>query len=278
VRKKLTIHSIDQIRLVCFDVDHTLLSDEQQLLPLTEDTLRKLQARGIKIILATGKNLAATRDIVDRLKLDDPLIFANGSLIQYRNGEILSQKDLKPERTRQILQLGDAKGLDMMLYVTNDTIVKEGGKFLHALDRYGGPKSKEVAQWQDIGTNLDHILKIVFIDEEYNKLVEMSRILETNIPDGIETCFSLPILLEVQPEGVSKGSALEEVTHFLKLPREALIAFGDGNNDIEMIQFAGIGVALENATPELKKVANYVVASNNEEGPAQFLRDIFILR
>ena len=274
----MAIHSTDQIRLVCFDVDHTLLSEEQQLLPTTEDTLRKLQARDVKVILATGKNLGATRDIVDLLKLDDPLIFANGSLIQYRNGEVLSQKELEAEHTRQILQLGDARGMDMMLYVTNDTIVKAGGKFLHALDKYGSPKSKEVAHWQELGTDLDHILKIVFIDEDHNKLIEMKRILEKNISDGIENCFSLPILLEIQPAGVNKGSALEEVAQFLKIPREALIAFGDGNNDIEMIQFAGIGVALENATPDLKKAANYVVPSNNEEGPAQFLRNFFNLQ
>ncbi len=274
----MTIHSIDQIRLVCFDVDHTLLSEEQQLLPTTEDILRKLQARDIKIILATGKNLGATRDIVDLLKLDDPLIFANGSLIQYRNGEVFSQKELEPERTQQILQLGDSRGMDMMLYVTNDTIIKEGGKFSHALDKYGSPKSREITQWQDLGSDLNHILKIVFIDEDHSKLIVMKQILEKNISDGIEICFSLPILLEIQPAGVNKGSALEEVAQFLKFPREALIAFGDGNNDIEMIKFAGIGVALENATPELKKAANYVVPSNNEEGPVQFLKDFFNLQ
>jgi hypothetical protein len=274
----LTLPSIDQIRLICSDVDHTLLSDDQQLLPMTEKTLRKLQSRGIKVILATGKNLGATRAIVDLLQLDDPLIFANGSLIQYRTGKVFCQREIAPERTRQIIRLGEQHGMDMMLYVTNETIIKAGGKFSHALDKYGGPRSREVRQWQDVGSDLDHILKIVFIDEDFQRLASMGKVLEKNISNGIETCFSLPILLEVAPSGVSKGTALEEVARFLKLPREALIAFGDGNNDIEMIRFAGIGVALENATPGLKNVADYIVPSNNEEGPAQFLRQIFNLQ
>ena len=272
------MHHFNQPWLICFDVDHTLLSDDQLLLPMTEKTIRELQAQGKKIILATGKNLGATRDIVDRLQLDDPLIFANGSLVQYRNGKVLFQHEIKPCRTRHVLQLGEEQGMDMMLYTINDTAIKAGGRFSHALDKYGHPKSKEVIRWEDIETDLDHILKIVFIDEDSQKLKKMDRILKEKIPNEISTCFSLPILLEVQPVGVSKGTALEEVARFLELPRGAIIAFGDGNNDIEMIQFAGIGVAVENATPRLKDVANHIVSSNNEEGPAQFLRMLFNLQ
>jgi hypothetical protein len=64
----------------------------------------------------------------------------------------------------------------------------------------------------------------------------------------------------------------------LQIPREEIIAFGDGNNDKEMLQFAGIGVALQNATPELKLAADKIVLSNNEEGPAKYLREYFNLR
>lgn len=274
----MTIHSIEPIRLICSDVDHTLLTEEQQLLPMTEATLRRLQERGVKIILATGKNLGATRAIADRLKLDDPLIFVNGSLIQYRDGKIFNRHELQPEITEQLIQLGESQGMDMMLYVTNDIFVKEGGKYSHALDKYGGPKPIELKDWQDMGANLAHILKFVFIDEDFSRLERMKVILEKNISNGIELCFSLPILLEVQPAGVSKGSALEKVAKLLELPREALMAFGDGNNDIEMLQYAGIGVALENATPELKNVASHLAPSNNEEGLARFLQDFFNLQ
>jgi hypothetical protein len=135
-----------------------------------------------------------------------------------------------------------------------------------------------VSDWEDLGDELDRILKISFIHaESHTPLEAMDIVLKHNIPDGIDTCFSLPILLEVHPAGVSKGTALREVANILNIPMQAILAFGDGNNDLEMLRYAGIGVALENATPELKNAANYVVPSNNEEGPARFLREFFNL-
>jgi len=273
----LNIQSTDSIRLVCFDVDYTLLSDEQQLLPMTEQTIKELQSQGLKIILATGKNLNATRDIVDRLDLNDPLIFSNGCIIQYRDGRIFSQKGLSPQRAREIIQLGDEKGMDMMISVPDATLVKEDGAFYRSMKKYGDSNYKELKNWYEIEPNMDHILKIVFVDEDHNKLVQMNHIISDEISDGIKTCHTLPILLEVLPEGVSKGTALRELLQHFNYPREAVIAFGDGNNDIEMIEFAGIGVAMGNATPELKKVADVTVLSNNEEGPAQFLKKVFNL-
>ena len=273
----MNIQSTDSIRLVCFDVDYTLLSDEQQLLPMTEQTIKKLQSQGLKVILATGKNLNATRDIVDRLDLNDPLIFSNGCIIQYRDGRIFSQKGLSPQRAREIIQLGDEKGMDMMISVPDATLVKEDGAFYRSMKKYGDSNYVELKNWYEIEPNLDHILKIVFVDEDHNKLVQMNHIINNEISDGINTCHTLPILLEVLPEGVSKGTALQELLQHFDYPREAVIAFGDGNNDIEMIEFAGIGVAMGNATPELKKVADVTVLSNNEEGPAQFLKKVFNL-
>ena len=275
----MTLISADQIRLICFDVDHTLLTDQQKLTQNTERVLRQIQTKGIKIILATGKNLAAIRPIVDKLKLDDPHIFANGSLIQYPDGGIVYQRVLPPQQVRRILELGDEQRLDMMLYVTNDTFVKKSGRFSHVLDKYGGPKPGIVADWSELGEALNHILKIVFIHaNDHCYLENMELILKENIKTGIVTCQTLPILLEVQPTGVNKGAALERVARILKFNRESLLAFGDGNNDLEMLQYAGLGVALENATPELKMNADHIVPSNNDEGPAEFLKRYFNLQ
>jgi len=259
---------MQDIRLVCFDVDHTLLTDHQEITEKTKQTIRDLQARGIKVILATGKNLAAVQAIVDEFGMDDPLIFINGCLIQYRDGRVVSQETLPAEHARQVLQLGDLHDMDMMLYFTDDTVVKDGGTFNNALDKYGGPAPRVISKWKDLGDELDHILKIVFIHgDNHQRLEEMDAVLRKEIPIGIDLCFSLPILLEIHPAGVSKGAALRKVAQILNIPIQSIIAFGDGNNDIEMIQYAGIGVALGNATPELKSAANYVVSSNNDGSP-----------
>ena len=79
------------------------------------------------------------------------------------------------------------------------------------------------------------------------------------------------------PRGVSKGNTLHELSQLINIPLDNMMAFGDGNNDIEMLEFAGVGVALGNATPELKEVADHVTLTNNEDGPALFLRDYFNL-
>ena len=260
------------IRLVCFDVDHTLLTDQQELTYKTKQTIFDLQARGIKVMIATGKNLAAVQSLVDELGMDDPLIFVNGCLVQYRDGREVLHEELRPDLTRRVLALGSRQQMDMMLYFVNDTVVKAGGIFNNALERYGGPTPRIVEEWQDLGGELDHVLKIVFIHSDDRRcLEEMAEILKKEIPQGIDLCFSLPILLEIHPEGVSKGAALKKVAKMLDIPMKSIIAFGDGENDLEMIQYAGIGVALGNATPTLKAAAAYVIPSNNEEGPADFL-------
>lgn len=260
------------IHLVCFDVDHTLLTDQQELTDKTKQTIFDLQARGIKVIVATGKNLAAVQPLVDELGMDDPLIFVNGCLVQYRDGRVMLHEELRPDLTRRVLELGDRQRMDMMLYFVNDTVVKAGGIFNSALDKYGGPAPRVVEKWQDLGKELDHVLKIIFIhSDDHRYLEEMNEVLRKEIPQGIDLCFSLPILLEIHPAGVSKGAALKKVAHTLDIPMKSIIAFGDGENDLEMIQYAGIGVALGNATPTLKAAAAYVIPSNNEEGPADFL-------
>lgn len=267
------------IRLICFDVDYTLLTDEQILTEKTETTLKKLQQMGITLMIATGKNLASTRQIVDVFSLDSPLIFINGSLIQFADGEIIHKHTIPFSNVQRILELGEGHNTEMMLYFTDETVVQAGGRFSFALDRYGGPSPRVVEKWTDLGDMLQQVLKIVFIDGEDHKcLEEMNDILLEEIETGIDTVFSLPILLEVQPQGVCKGTALQQVAKMLHIPREEIIAFGDGNNDKEMLQFAGIGVALQNATPELKLTADQVVPSNNEEGPANFLCEFFNLR
>lgn len=260
------------VRLVCFDVDHTLLTDKQELTQKTKQTIYELQARGIKVIVATGKNLAAVQPIVDELGMDDPLILVNGCLVQYRNGREVLRKELRPDLARGVLELGDKQRMDMMLYFADDTVVKAGGAFNSALDKYGGPAPRVVSKWEELGDKLEHILKIVFIhSDDHRYLEEMDAILRDEIPEGIDLCFSLPILLEIHPAGVSKGAALRKVAQMLDIPMASIITFGDANNDLEMIQYAGVGVALGNATPALKSAANYVIPSNNEEGPADFL-------
>lgn len=271
----MTAHSIS---LICFDVDYTLLTDEQVLTEKTETTLKQLQQMGITLMIATGKNLAATRHIVDVFSMDSPLIFINGSLIQLADGEILHKHTIPYSNVQQILELGERYKTEMMLYFTDETIVRAGGRFSYALDRYGGPSPRAVDNWYDLGDALQQVLKIVFIDgEDHQRLEKMEDILRREIKTGVDTVFSLPILLEVQPQGVCKGTALQQVAKMLHIPREEIIAFGDGNNDKEMLQFAGIGVALQNATPELKLAADKVVLSNNEEGPAKFLCEFFNL-
>ena len=270
---------IQPIRLICFDVDYTLLTDEQVLTEKTETTLKQLQQMGITLMVATGKNLASTRQIVDAFSMNSPLIFINGSLIQLADGEILSKHTIPYDNVQQILELGERYKTEMMLYFPDETVVRAGGRFSYALDRYGGPSPRVVEKWDDLGDTLQQVLKIVFIDgEDHQRLERMDEVLQREIETGIDTVFSLPILLEVQPQGVCKGTALQQVAEMLRIPREEIIAFGDGNNDKEMLQFAGIGVALQNATPELKLAADEIVPSNNEEGPAKFLCEYFNLR
>jgi len=268
----------NEIKLLAFDVDGTLLNSDHQIGVYTLGVLQRLQAKGITITLATGKILLATKPAADQLGLTEPLILANGCVIQYSNGEIIFEACLQRNVVEKIFPICDEMRADLMVYFPEQVVVKEINHNVSLILGYGGPYPQVVNAWCELGERLNRVTKIIAIDRQSTRHLEEIQAALTDTLDGrVNICRTLVPMLEIWPLGVSKATGLKKVAQILNVSMENVIAFGDGDNDVEMLAEAGIGVAVANATQLAKDNADVTVGTNDESGPARFLAEIFNL-
>jgi len=143
------------------------------------------------------------------------------------------------------------------------------------LIEYGSPQLTEIGGWESLTKCIHEVHKCLVVDRQSREnLFLLERLYRRAIGDMVEYCHTLNEMLEVMPKGVSKLSALRRLTEMLKMDMNRVMAFGDGNNDAEMLKNVGVGIAVENATEFAKTSADLVVPSCDENGPAIFLQDL----
>jgi HAD superfamily hydrolase (TIGR01484 family) len=231
------------IKLIVLDIDGTLLNNAHELTPRTETALKAAMEKGIQIVLATGKTVASARDLVKRLNLTTPGVYVQGTSVHDAGGNVTHQQTLSADVARQLITFAEDRGFTVAIYSGSRVIMRRLTGLEKTLTEHHEPEPEAAGALQNI------------LDETpVNKLIVFNR------GEGH---------LEILPAGASKGAGVKSVLRDLKVPTEQVMAVGDGDNDIEMLQLVGVGVAVENATPKLKEVAKHVVASNDADGVAE---------
>ncbi|MBN2496816.1 MAG: HAD family hydrolase [Deltaproteobacteria bacterium] len=262
-------------KLCYFDVDETLVDETArlagQLLPELDAALRACGQRGIRLGLATGRMLEAARPYADLVGASAPLILYNGARIQdAESGEVLFGLELEPEETRRALRLARKHGLHVNFYQDEEILIEAESEAARSSARKDGVQQRLVR-------DLDAAVRA---DRGPTKLLcigpgERLEALKTDFdskPHLAELVRSEPTYMEVLPHGVSKGAALSRVAAMLEVPPESIAAFGDSNNDIEMLEYAGLGVAVANALDAVKRASDLVAPRPNGTGVADVLR------
>ncbi len=266
------------IKLLAFDIDGTLIGVDQQITSFTKSILSRLRAKGILTTLATGRILPGVKAYADELEIDIPLILSNGSVLQDRRGKVTAQTCLPPEAVRSAIQVSRDESRDLVLYILDQMYIEKmtGNIF----PTYGPILNKglyEIGRWETLGEKLSSVSKCVFVDQ-FNEqhLFDTEPILKAALDGRAVTLRTSPVLLEVQPRDVTKATGLSQLTNALGITLDQVIALGDYNNDVEMLQAAGLGVAVGEATPACLEAADLLVASPEEEGPAHFLEEFLL--
>ncbi|WP_265456166.1 Cof-type HAD-IIB family hydrolase [Enterococcus sp. HY326] len=259
------------IKLIAIDLDGTLLNSEKKISEANKLALQKAKDAGVKIVLCTGRPLRGIEVYLEELSLEeagDYSITFNGGLVQKNDtGEILAKKALTTANVREIYQLG--KQLELPVDVLADDDV---------LQLTTTPGHNSI--YQSLNDLLNFIpTEIEAINDEgtYNKAVMAysAAVLDQKIPDipqdlytRYEIIKSRANLLEFMPKGVTKAYGISLLAEYLKITAAEVMAIGDEENDLPMIEYAGVGVAMANAVPDVKAIANYVTTSNDEDGVA----------
>jgi len=262
--------------LIVLDLDGTLLTDKKIITPKTETALIKAQENGHHVMIATGRPYRATEPYYKQLGLTTPVVNFNGAFVHRPNDS--SWKTIhEPLNLSVVKEVIEA----MTLFPHNNIIAEVMDEvYMHYHDEklidafsFGGRR----VQAGDIKNFLiDNPTSLLIQADEGNveQIAKHLRHVHAEVIDHRLWKSPWGHVIDIFRHGLSKAEGLAHVSKWMDIPRDRIIAFGDETNDLEMIEFAGVGVAMSNAIDELKSIANEVTTlSNNEDGIAQILDD-----
>lgn len=256
------------IQAIVTDVDQTLLTSEHKLSPRNERALRQAMAQGITVILATGKSRPSAEAVIRQLALDTPGVYLQGLAIYNADGTIRHERTLDPAVAAQVIALTEDDGHTVIAYCRDRIFMGRPRERWHQmLVNYHEPTPEPVESLAEHlnGTAVNKM--VVFCEQEV--IGALRERLEAHLGDSATLVQAVNNMLEIVPPGSSKGRGLKRLLDDLGIPAEHVLAIGDGENDVEMLQLAGIGAAVGNAADVAKAAADVVVATNDEDGVAE---------
>jgi len=269
--------------MVVMDMDYTLLNKNKEVSPGNKEALAEAAKKGVHLVVATGRIYSSARFYTRLLGINTPIIASNGAIIKEdATNKIMFQSILLDEVALKMIRLCKENGLYCHLY-SQDTVYTE--KIINISQRYS-EWNQRLNEEDRININVveslektveeerGKILKAVVVDDDEEKLAYIrEKIMETG---KVSVSQSLKDNLEVMNKGINKGNAIRILSEIYGIKRDEIIAIGDNENDISMVEYAGLGIAMGNAVDILKERADYITGTYDEDGVAQVIRE-FVL-
>ena len=272
-------------KLICIDMDGTLLNSAHKISKISKNTLKKAHDMGIHIVISTGRTYADAESYSNFIGVKSPIIACNGSLIKEKDRDEVIYKSIIDENLcTQLLNIFKKYNVKPT-YSTQDKVYCSSLKTIIFVEfaKIRGFMNKCIKlnfiwswnKWLNIfSTEKDNIIKCEIHDKDQEKVNNVRKELEAL--SGIEITSSHKNNIEINRIGTSKGKAIEVLASYYNIKREEIIAIGDNENDLSAIEFAGIGIAMGNASERVKKKSNYITDTNDNNGVAKAI-DKFIL-
>lgn len=258
-------------KLVALDLDGTLLDNNHSISPYTGRVLKELDRRGIKVVIATGRSYSSLKPKIHEFKLEHPVICYNGAMIRDgKTDEILFNSTLNEEISGRLIKIARREKIHFHGFCKGD--------FLHEFKSESSEYYESLSGLKGVITDFNKLdsynfTKGMFIAENY--LLQKIEKEVRELYDGhIYMAFSKPIFLEVMDIEASKARALNRIIKEYGIERSEVIAFGDGLNDKEMLEFAGKGIVMCNGHEDLKKRFENSRYNNDEDGVARYIEGI----
>ncbi len=268
---------LKRIKLVVFDLDGTLVNDQNQIGEETKSLIKELSSIGVQFSIATGRLLSAVTNHADELGIKIPLITLDGTLIQrYPGDKSIFESHLPIKYVQRALNLADkylvqvALCHDKAIYFT-----EENSLFPQLMDKFGA-KYQQVFSYDNY---LDGTLEVIMVSDYKDNVKHVSSKMSFPYTFGVRTAFYKSqsqggtYYVEIRKMGSSKGDGLKRLLSHLKIKMKETAVVGDWYNDKSLFENDSLKIAMENAVPELKRMADLVLKkNNNEDGSAEFLK------
>lgn len=266
-------------KLVAIDIDGTLLNSRNEITKEVNDAIQAAKAKGVKVVLCTGRPIVGVNPYIEELKLNGEADFAitfNGALVQNTHTEeVFLENNLTYQDLNDLYEL--SKKVRSPMHYFDSKNMYNPNKTINLYTIYEAFANQIPIHYRPFDeTPTDIVIpKVMFVDEPER----LDKIIET-IPDSFKEKYmmikSTPFYLEILHPIVSKGRAIKQLAEKLSIKREEIICIGDGENDLSMIEYAGCGVAMANAAPTIKEAADFQTLSKDENGVAYAIEQLIL--
>jgi Cof subfamily protein (haloacid dehalogenase superfamily) len=263
-------------KLIALDCDGTLLNSSGEITQKTAKTIKAVKNRGVKIVIASARpfyRLKRYLEQLDILSSDQYSIAFNGGLVINNLGDdILFSKNFTHDQVLELINISHNFNTKVILYAQNGIYSNIDEE---RYQRNNPEANFEVIDFNKLDYTENKIFKVVFLSSNDDTIQIRSR-LSKDIYNKYEVSSSVPEYIEFVSKGITKSHSLELIANKFGIKPEEIIAFGDQENDLAMLNYAGYSVAMGNATENVKEKVNYITSSNNEDGIASAIEKIIL--
>ena len=261
------------LKAFAFDFDDTLLHDDLSISDFTINTFHRLQSAGILPIPASGRTPDSLEPFLEKLHFNGTFICSNGAIIADRSsGTVLRELFIPVDLFHRVIDFGNRNHVYMQTYEKEFFLYNHDCIFS---ERYSIRSSLKGIVCGDLHMlSPERRCKILMMDTE-TKISEMYHEAVTLFDGLLSVSCSKPYYLEFNPVDANKGNALSFIARRHGIPLSEIVSFGDGINDLTMLRISGLSVAVSNACEAVRKAADVICGSNEEDGVSHFLLSLF---
>jgi Cof subfamily protein (haloacid dehalogenase superfamily) len=264
------------IRLLALDLDGTLLNSERKLSPRNRDAVKAAVKQGVTVVLASGRIQSSLKPFADQMELNGPFVCGNGAHVVGTNMDELAFHEVPISVRKTTMDFAETHGIHFQAYTRSDLYFLRESEWASVYRKRLGSNAiqPKVAPFDEM---LRMPLSKIMLVGDPGELKGHRPTIESYVSGtGVRLTVSEPEYLEFLAPMANKGAGIQTVAHAMGIPQEQTAAVGDYLNDLEMLEWAGFAASVANATPEAKAISDVCVASNNDDGVAEFI-DSYVL-
>ena len=257
-------------KMLVLDMDDTLLTDDHTISNENATMLFKAQELGVYVVLASGRPTPAMTAYAKELQLDNSFMISyNGAVItDLKEDKIIFEQTLSQQQIHELYDYSLKSKTHIITYVDGKIVSETDSEYIEVERTITGLEHNKVLNFKDAVKSA--AIKCILL-EEPSYLKEVEKDLKLAMPH-LSVCMSKPFFLEVAQNGIDKGASIKFLAEKLNILQSEIIAVGNAGNVLTMIEYAGLGVWVDNVDPELRDKADVIVASNNNHGVAEVVR------
>lgn len=267
-------------KLLALDLDGTLLNENHEISEKNKIMINKARKNGVRIILISGREPNSIKYFSEELGLEELIGGFNGGIVTDNKVEkTYFNKCIQEELSKKTIYLLENMGVCSVVFAGNKMLAQDvNDRRIKIFKNYAIGDTEEVGHMSTFleKNNLWGSINKIILSDSNEILNHHKDILSKEFGNGLTIQFSLPFFLEIFSNEISKGKALDFISDYYGIDSAEIIAIGDGENDIDMLKYAGLGVAMGNAPESVKEIADIVTLPNNKDGVSNIIEKFIV--